>query len=143
MADQFNPWDFFHQEFGDSNASSDRDYSDMSWVKEYVDNVMKQAFSGQFAGESNRNSVKSDVFETHHSIIIRIKVPDDIVAENVRVLFHTNELKVEGIASQPQMIKLPANGLYKGSKAMYKNSVLEVRIPKRNRETFQEIPIQY
>ncbi|HET7658210.1 MAG TPA: Hsp20/alpha crystallin family protein [Bacillales bacterium] len=145
MADQFNPWDFVRQQTGESDSSSGI-WSDpnMSWVQDYVENVMNQAFQGQFKGGQHRNgNIKSNVFETHHSMIIRMDVPEDIVPENVKILFNTNELKVEGIDSQPEVFKLPRNGLYKGSKAIYKNRVLEIRIPKRSREQFQEIPIQF
>ncbi|HEX6923101.1 MAG TPA: Hsp20/alpha crystallin family protein [Bacillales bacterium] len=145
MADQFNPWDFFRQQpEGSDSPSGNWGDPDMSWVKDYVEDVMSQAFPGQFKDGAHRNgNIKSDVFETHHSMIIRMDVPEDIIPENVKVMFHTNELKVEGIASQPQIIKLPGNGLYKGSKAIYKNHVLEIRIPKRSRGQYQEIPIQF
>lgn len=149
---QFNPWEFFGQN-GNGMPGGDWQNPDMTWVKDYVQDVMKQAFPGQFGeGEFRGNSgsgsrrgksnLSTDVFETHHFIITRINVPEDILAENIRVMFHTNELKIEGVDSEPQIVRLPANGLYKGSKAMFKDNVLEIRIPKRSREQFQEIPIQ-
>lgn len=154
MADkQFNPWEFFGQNGSDSPG--DWSNPDMSWVKDYVSDVMKQAFPGQFSegefrgggggseSKSRRSkNLSSDVFETHHFIITRIDVPEDIVPENIKVMFNTNELKIEGVDSRPQVIRLPANGLYKGSKALYKDHVLEIRIPKRSKEQYQEIPIQ-
>ncbi|HET7578928.1 MAG TPA: Hsp20/alpha crystallin family protein [Bacillales bacterium] len=153
MPDNFNPWDFFGQQGNGNGNGNPNDFSgdwtnpDMSWVKDYVNDVMKQAFPGQFSGKqqgsrSSGSNISSDVFETHHFIIARIDVPEDILPENIRVMFHANELRLEGVESEPKVIRLPGNGLYKGSKALYKDHVLEIRIPKKSREPFQEIPIQ-
>lgn len=148
MADNsFNPWDFFGQ---NANKIPDNwSNPDMSWVQDYINDIMKQAMPGQFnEGQSSdrshtpKQSSSPEVFETHHYMIARIKVPEDIYPENVKVMFHTNELNIEGIQSRPLQVKLPGNGLYKGSKAFYKDHILEIRIPKRSKERYQEIPIQ-
>jgi HSP20 family molecular chaperone IbpA len=144
--DNFNPWDFFREGFKNGNSPTDFAKPDMSWVQDYVNDMMRQSFpqfnDGTFQQGKGKRA-KSDVFETHHFMIARVNVPEDILAQNVRVMFHTNELRIEGVESQPLTIRLPGNGLYKGSKAMYKDHVLEIRIPKRKKEQFQEIPIQF
>ncbi|HET7657089.1 MAG TPA: Hsp20/alpha crystallin family protein [Bacillales bacterium] len=147
MTDPFNPWDFFAQK---GNKFPEKWNSpDLSWVSEYINDIMKQALPTQFqTGQTeNRESretsdVTSDVFETHHFMITRVEVPDDIFPENIKVMFHINELYIEGISPQPLHIKLPSNGLYKGSKAHFKDHILEIRIPKRGKGREQEIPIQ-
>lgn len=149
MADNFNPWDLFGQN-GNNKMPENWSNPDMSWVQGYINDIMKQAMPGQFndgknesrSSDSKKDYSSPDVFETHHYMIARIKVPEDIYPENVKVMFHTNELNIEGIQSRPLQIKLPRNGLYKGSKAHFKDHILEVRVPKRSKERYQEIPIQ-
>ncbi|HET7627332.1 MAG TPA: Hsp20/alpha crystallin family protein [Bacillales bacterium] len=134
MADPFNPWNLFRGE-GTGNL-------DMSWVKDYVNDVMKQAMPDSFNNDFRHAGVNSDVFETHHSMIARLKLPDDIRPENITVHFLPNELKIDGLR-EPHVIRLPVNGSFKGSKAVYQNGVLEIRVPKRTGERYQQIPIEY
>lgn len=145
MADPFNPWEFFQEAMrqGGGNSQTDWGNQDLSWIADYVNDMMQQSFPGQYYGGSfSSTRLKQEVFETHDFIIARIEVPEDIDPEHLKVYFLTNELKVEGVDSETQRIQLPRNGLYKGSKAIYKEGILEIKIPKRARERFQEIPVQ-
>jgi HSP20 family molecular chaperone IbpA len=149
LPDKFNPWEFFQNQFvnknGEMRSGDDFSNRDFSWIEDYVKGTLMNAIPEQMGDLKTQSTrVKHQVFEAHHYMIVRIDLPDDVSAEDVKVFLNTNELKVQaGEEDVTKTINLPVNGSYKGSEALYKDSVLEIRIPKKNNDTFHEIPVQY
>jgi HSP20 family molecular chaperone IbpA len=128
------------------------------WVEEYVQDVLKKSFSqrtGSFIPEESARAETSEAgqgldydyetFETHHNVIVRITVPEDVQVKNVRLYAGSMQLKVEQDPTRSSMyIPLPSEVDGGGVKASLKDRVLEVRCPRRQEaEVFQEVRVRF
>lgn len=123
---------------------------DPGWVGKYVQDVLKKALPADdvFTTSSKEQEIKeTDVtmFETHRSIIVRIPVPKEINAYRLRVYLGPNQLRLEGLQkNKSKTIPLSTNVSIRGSRAKYKDSVLEIRMPKDEIKASEtQIEIQY
>lgn len=149
MTKDFNPWEMFQGEFmnkkADTHSQNGFANHDFSWIEDYVQGILTQALPEQMKDfQKKKPHLKHEVFEAHHYMITKVVLPESVEPEKVKVYVNTNEVKIEeDEGSFSKVIKLPANSIYKGSKAIIQNNILEVRIPKRMNDTFQEIPVQF
>ncbi|MBP3041607.1 Hsp20/alpha crystallin family protein [Bacillaceae bacterium Marseille-Q3522] len=87
--------------------------------------------------------IKTDVFETHDHIYVRIWISDNIWLKQIRLYYTTNRLIIENIPkmNDKYSVTLPAIVKKKGAAAQYKDDILEVKIPKNIDFQFSEIEI--
>lgn len=128
------------------------------WIGEYVEEVLKQSFqtSGMPGAEEEKEAETSsasipqeldyeyEVFETHASVIARVKVPEEVLIRNVRVYAGSNQLKLEQDPSRRKLyIPLPRTVDSNAARATFKERVLEIRLPKMDEaELFQEVRVR-
>lgn len=120
-------------------------YRDPSWIGDYVQRLLKQVNLPKVNITPN-SAVDSDVFETHKSVIVRVTVPKAVNPNLIRVWINTHHVRIEGIPDtrQKHTIALPAPVLAKSGRAVFKDGVLEIRIPKYSSERgYKEIYVQF
>lgn len=119
---QFSPDFPFHTEAESSNFSSENE---------------EQA-------DISNNAVKYHVFETHDDVYIRIPIDEKRLLENVKIYHTSNKSIVEGLPTHADKLEiiLPAIVKKKGAHAIYKDGLLQIRIPKNTDFQFTEIDVQ-
>lgn len=94
--------------------------------------------------ETQNKSIQYHVFETHDDVYIQIPIHDKGVLENIKIYHTANKSMVEGIPTKidKHEIILPAIVKKKGAQAIYKDDLLQIRIPKNIDFQFTEIDVQ-
>lgn len=157
--DQMEKWaggrfPFMSDKYKKKMASGNTD-----WVGEYVQDVLKRSFAERTGVEPEEETEKEvtassggggldldyELFETHNSVIARVKVPEDVQVRNIRVYAGTMQLKLEQDPQRKKMyIRLPTEIISSTVKAALKNRVLEIRCSKlEEAEIFQEVRVRY
>jgi hypothetical protein len=146
-------WDSFERQFKQFNPMENMfGNMHMSRIQEFVRQQLDQAFS---AYETNLKpkpmqsdpiqptSVSPSVSETDAHMIAKIKIPDHVDPRKVKASYAGHKLKIEGLSGQPTILSLPSIGSRKGVTAVMKDNILEIQIPKRADENYQELFIKY
>lgn len=128
---------FFDKKFPFKHADPLENY-DLSSINAYVQNVLSQATIGEAR-------LSTEVFETHQSVIVKIKLPKQLHPRNLRIKVNSNHIKMEKTeGNEEQIIPLPCRVDPTGRKAVFKQSILEIRIPKvKTRDPYHEVFIRY
>jgi HSP20 family molecular chaperone IbpA len=144
---KFNPFDSNWKDFEKNFMRGYRDAFnyDLSWLDGYIQNMISQAIpSSQHFSGFTQNRLRPDVFETHQDMIVRVRIPERANTRKLGVAFNNaNKVRISGLGDRDETISLPAAGRYDGSKAFFKDGILEIRIPKELNEAYQDIYIQY
>jgi HSP20 family protein len=84
-----------------------------------------------------------DIFQTHDSCIIQVKVPDRATLAHLKVSHSPFSCFIESNGKKKfhQEISLPSSVRKKGAKATYQNGLLEISLPKSSQCSLSEIPI--
>lgn len=92
------------------------------------------------APQSDINEV---VFETHDYIYIRIPIQNERQINQIKIYYSLNKCMVDGLSDKnsPYTIILPATVRKKGAKAIYKDGILEIKIPKNNEWQYSQIDV--
>lgn len=86
--------------------------------------------------------VDYEVFETHRSIFVRVRVPADVSPRSLRFYANSRKLRIEN-GEHTEEIMLPSEVNPDRTIARFDQNVLEIRLPKVARsEPFQEIFIR-
>lgn len=144
--DQFNPfgpnWNDFRKHFDPSQKGIPN--QDSSWIEDYVKGVLSQVLPDDtIQNHSIPIRLRPDVIDTHHYIIVRAKIPEHANTRNMKVFFNTGQVRLSGLTEKEEVVSLPSPGRYNGSKAIFKDDILEIRIPKELNEPDREITIQF
>lgn len=138
--------DFQNRFFGDGHwRDSLRPDGAMPWVEEYVRGLIADVVPG--ASEtgpppsSRTSSFTGSVFETHQQVIARIRLPLGGETELPRVRASIHELQVETADGQRRTLKLPCFVRPDGARAVWKEDILEVRLPKEGNPRYRDIPV--
>ncbi|MFZ2464729.1 MAG: Hsp20/alpha crystallin family protein [Caldibacillus thermoamylovorans] len=152
------PWGFF----GSNKANFDPfQYLSEGEFQQMLDQWMKQAFPDFIQSmmndgttfhhknkdEENENretsTVKETLFETHDDIFIRIPIQDEKQIDRLKIYYSLNKCVIDGLNedSSPHTIILPATVKKKGAKAIYRDQILEIRIPKSIEWQMSEIDV--
>lgn len=83
------------------------------------------------------------VFETHHHVYIRIPIIDETWLQTLKIHFTSSQVILKHIPTpeNKQIINLPCLVRRKGSVALYKDSILEIRMPKNLDIQYSEIDV--
>lgn len=129
------------------------------WIGEYVQDVLKRSFGERAAGEGAEEKAHTaeaagsqgeldyeyETFETHSNVIVRVSVPPDVHVKNIHVYAGSTQLKLEQDPSRKKLyIDLPRPVEGAAAKAVYKDRILEIRLPKLDEaDIFQEVRVRY
>ena len=82
-------------------------------------------------------------FETHHHVYVRIPILDSSWLEHIKIFYTSNQLIIQHIPlfEDKHTITLPAIVRKKGSVALYKDDILEIRILKNIDIHYSEIDV--
>lgn len=129
---------FWHKfSFVDKNSGKLTD----NWVENYVQRILKNV-----PGVSNTNQALShEIFQTHHFVFIKIKVPDSIRERDMQVSVSSNQLKIEGLPeNQSFVVQLPVLVKARECRASYKDGVLQIKVRKNDDDLdFYNVGIRY
>ncbi|WP_342351986.1 Hsp20/alpha crystallin family protein [Neobacillus soli] len=129
-------------------------------IENFVQDLMGKVMPGNMRGMMNPQEMftgsqssppqqqttgilNSTAFETHDFVFVRIPIKNDEWVRQLRIYHTSNQLIVEHIP-QPEdkhTITLPAIVKKKGASANYKDSMLEVKIPKNVDMQFSQIDV--
>lgn len=100
-----------------------------NWFNDYVRNMLVKPVKAQ--GSSGR--LPAEIFETHRFLIVRIKLPELVELNKVRVMASSSSIKLQGLPeSKGQLIKLPKLVEARSGKVLLKEQVLQIKLRKRN-----------
>lgn len=150
-------WDDFQQGFFGGGAWKEAWNSGalgtIPWVDRYVKGVLADAVPAAAAAGSQaappaavskQSSLACNVFETHRALIVRIRLSADDEPRDIRLLATPNELKVAGLAGgEEKTVKLPLPVRVDGAKAICKQRIVEVTLPREEAYPVKEIPLRY
>ncbi|ANE45444.1 hypothetical protein SY83_02900 [Paenibacillus swuensis] len=122
------PWAHFEQMFG-MKLPRLPGGTEPEAIEAYVNEVIDRSLP--LTAPVYPRALRAETFETHNSVIVKIRIPPKIKLRNLRVLIHPGHIKVEGLhRSRPQIIKLPTLVNKKRSKAVYRDGILQIQIRK-------------
>jgi HSP20 family molecular chaperone IbpA len=128
---------FFNKKFpfGDVNPL---EKFDLSSISAYVQNVLSNVPHVDAMQDA-------ETFETHHWVIVQIKLPKKQHPKNLRVLVNAHHIKIKGqTEGEGQLIKLPCSVVPTAAKAQFKQGILEIKMPKvKYKEHFHQVFIQF
>lgn len=104
---------------------------DAAWLNRLVSDALHQAMpaSPSAAGSHVHDD---EVFETHSHVTIRMKLPPDANARNLRVYVSPLSVRVEGLPNgAKRKFRLPREISLIGIRSLCKDDVLEIRMIKR------------
>ncbi|MFD0712228.1 CS domain-containing protein [Paenibacillus sp. GCM10027626] len=112
-------------------------------IDDFVNDVLSHSLSS-FDNLYQRD-LRTETFETHQDVIIKVKVPDEEQARNLRVFINPGHVKLEGLpGNRHQIIKLPALVNVKQSRALLREETLQIKIRKlQPNENYHETFIRY
>ena len=154
------PWNLFPFNKDSKNKMDQMKPQDIQkYVQEMMDKMMPDSLQNMnpesmmqnFAKTrnfQNDNITKSEkfnylVFETHHHVYVRIPLIDPLWLEKVKIFYTSNQLIIQHIPNMEDKhtIALPAIVKRKGSAAVYKDGILEIRIYKNSDIQYSEIDV--
>ncbi|MEX2461452.1 MAG: Hsp20/alpha crystallin family protein [Paenibacillaceae bacterium] len=127
----------FNKKFPFHNTNPLENY-DLSSIHTYVQNVLSQVAVDEL-------KLRVEIFETHQSVIAKIKIPKHLDPRSLKIWVNTSHIKMERTQdNKEQMINLPSRVDSNTSKAVYKQGILEIRIPKlKARDRYHEVFVRY
>lgn len=115
-----------------------------SWISNYVQQLLNQAKISE--DQTSEAKLDYELFQMKKSVICRIFLPEDKSPGSIRIKVSPFVLRIEGYEhpKKRHLIKLPAQIITKGSRAIYDGSVLEIIMPKNLRKRkYRELSIEY
>lgn len=150
------PWKFF----GSSKSGFDPfKFMNEDEFQQMLDQWMKQAFphfiqsminekavnNPNISDEKNQDfyGLNEQVFETHDDVFIRVPVKDETQLKQMKIYYSLNKCVIDGLEDKnsPYTIILPATVKKKGAKAIYRDQVLEIKMPKSIEWQMSEIDV--
>jgi HSP20 family molecular chaperone IbpA len=116
---------------------------DMTWVEDLVKNTLNQSMPKKASTAASHPN--SEVFETHHNVIVRIPIPKSINPRALQVFVSTHQLKIEGWPNhQDHIVRFPSPILRSRSKVIYKAGILQVTAKKQmHNGKYKELFIEF
>lgn len=152
------PWNMFpfNKDMKDTMQKMKPEEVD-SYVQDIIGKIMPGNMRGMMNPQDMFNGFQSSVsqqqpttgvlnstsFETHDFVFVRIPIKQEEWIRNLRIYHTSNQLIVENVPQHEDkhIITLPAIVKKKGASANYKDSVLEVKIPKNIDMQFSQIDV--
>lgn len=124
-------WEQFRQYFGGQDIFPGGTSSETtSWVESYVQDMLERTLPPATRSTQKPAARRYEVSESENKVTIKINVPEHIQPSNVKVYVKTDQVKLEGLADQPELIKLPAYVDPRICKALLKNRLIQLQMRK-------------
>lgn len=150
---RWKPLDIDWKDF-QNNLFQQVPFAGKSWnpkgIEEFVERAIrsympKSLFGGGGGGggfSPFKPAIDYEVFETHRSIFVRCRVPEDVSPHSLRFYANSRKLRIENGDTEEEVM-LPGEVNPNRTIARFHHGVLEVRMPKVGyAEPFQEIFIR-
>lgn len=119
-------------------------------LSQYFSNPMSQNAKNESAVyeeniDKRTNSLNPQLFEILGFVVIRTQVPADIKQEDIKVHISVTHVTIKGDPSgSDHIIPLPQGTKKEGATAVFKDGILEIRIPRENEAAnSDELSVQY
>lgn len=149
---EWNKYFPFHNQFSKEALKK----ADPKEVETYVNRVMESVFGSDYAAQfpfrdplpKKEHPAKPDakpdidIFETADHVFVKVPISEGLL-EQVRIKHTSHELLLENFPSSehPQKVNLPCLVKRKGTKAVYKDGLLEVMFQKQQDYNMSEVEI--
>ncbi|MGQ9002660.1 spore germination protein GerT [Bacillus subtilis] len=149
---EWNKYFPFHNQFSKEALKK----ADPKEVETYVNRVMESVFGSDYAAQfpfrdplpQKEQPAKPDVqpdidiFETADHVFVKVPISEEWL-EQVRIKHTSHELWLENFprADHPKKVNLPCLVKRKGTKAVYKDGLLEVMFQKQQDYNMSEVEI--
>ncbi|MET3695979.1 hypothetical protein SAMN05877753_102489 [Bacillus oleivorans] len=154
------PWNW-KMPFGKQNENAIGGPFSPEQFQKYVDQMMNQMFPPQFkeimnnpASWNNRpyqgtsnpslSPFSEKVFETHEDVFVRLTIEDKSWLDKMKISYTRNQCMITDAPEEGDtwMIHLPSLVRKKGAKTVFKDNILEIKLPKSVewQETEIELP---
>ena len=124
-------------------------------VQSFIEKVFSQVAPENFstATSNTQSGVKTNgntsfplnaqVIDTHSYIFVRIPIDDEVLLKQMKLYHTSTQSIIEGIpeSGDRNVIQLPGPVKKKGASAHYKDSTLEITLPKSFHSQYSEIDI--
>lgn len=138
-----------------------------SGLQEYIEGIIRQSINQSFGnslgmpasplqykpkgasdtGHESRiseDNEKAEIFEAHDYILVKIQVPQNVYERNLSVRTSSSKVFIKwSPKSHEQVIQLPADVKKEGVKAVIKNHIMELSIPKEENTNSRQVDIDY
>jgi HSP20 family molecular chaperone IbpA len=151
------PWNLFPFNKKLNNQMGQLDQNEIeNFVKQVMGQVMPPQMQGMMNGQDwhkqqqpeqttapSGEALSYSVFDTHNDVFVRIGIKDEAWLKKLKLYHTSNQLIIEHIPNQNDRtsITLPSIVRKKGTQTSYKDSILEVKIPKNIDLQFSEIEL--
>ncbi|RRJ62688.1 hypothetical protein EHV15_06835 [Paenibacillus oralis] len=124
-------------------------------ISQYVNEILKKTLPdpmNSFAGMGKEASVSGwgagkiqfENFETHQSVITRFRVPAGVNPQDIGVMVGAGDVRIRLPDGGEERNPLPRRVRVEDSKAVYKDGVFEIRMPKEAEdEHYREIFVKF
>ncbi|WP_144932621.1 Hsp20/alpha crystallin family protein [Paenibacillus sp. 32O-W] len=106
-------------------------FPDSNWIQNYVQSLLKERIPEAVPAQWNP---QPEVFETHRSVFVRFELPEEIDPYMLKIRVYPASLQMEGWGEREYKVKLPALVSANRSKAVMKDGIVEIRMPKTSRK---------
>ncbi|WAA13291.1 Hsp20/alpha crystallin family protein [Fervidibacillus halotolerans] len=140
------PWNLFKESMDPLKPFNEKEFQSSleKWMKNMVSDLpsMFQIAPNKDVS-AEKKSLNEQVFETHEFVYIRIPIDDANVLKDLKIYYSINKCFINGVFSEehPYIIILPVTVKKKGARAVFKDGILEIRIPKNIDWQYSEIDI--
>lgn len=150
-----NNWKDFNP-FGGANDPKSMNPS----IEKYVKNILSQSMPSSFLPDLFNETEEKDepdfeeevhqpkenyqVFEMHDYVVVRVNIDVSVHVRDLKIYHTSNQLTIEGNPNQhdKQVISLPSLVQHKGTKAIFRNHILEIKMTKERDYRLTQIDIQ-
>lgn len=118
---------------------------DNTWVENVVKDVMTQAFPQSINVDMLGKYYRTELFETHYNVIVKVYIPDKEQARNLRPAISAQRLQLEGLPDEKsQTVRFTSPVVPESCKAVYKDGVLQFNLKKQKaNERMHEIRVRF
>ncbi len=162
--ENFNPFDLFRDRGLFNTFQTLEELQQTPWLKSYIDSLLGNNFWAQVMENQHCNLHKIEVFQTTDEVIVMAEIPSLETTNDVQISIRGLTLLLEatvpvqtqsdGVVLNGQLnnrsskklsrrITLPFPVKSFGSKAQYKNGVLEIKLPKETLIDEAQIEVQF
>lgn len=165
--DGFNPFDFLQNKVFFDPLHSLKNLQQIPGLEQYINNLLGNKFLSQVMSNQQAGFIKIEVFQTTDEVVVIAEIPELETENNVHISLkgltllleatipvQNMEAQFDGLGQSRQMnnrssrkisrrVKLPYPVKSFGAKALYKNGILEIRLPKELLADDSHIEVQF
>ncbi|CAG5091821.1 MAG: hypothetical protein C6W55_02235 [Thermobacillus sp.] len=137
-------WDAFEKAMLEAFPFLPKDFTragivDSSWLSDVVQNSINrfidQEMKSKFPNSVFGSALNYDTFETHRSVIVRLRLPEDLNPRELEMSISCHKVRIKLPSGVKQEIPLPKAVSPRKARTTFKGGILELRLPK-TREPF-------